>query len=66
MHLEESQDSAKPGLESCSPPVLKQTAAGWTIQMLDASGTNILNLAVFPTKFLAEEALSRMLKRRAG
>ena len=64
MHSHDSQQDGTVGASSQAKPVLKQTAAGWTIQMEDAHGASVLNVAVFPTKFLAEEALARILKRQ--
>ncbi len=66
MQKQQPQHPGKPDAEACGTPVLKQTPAGWTIHMADANGKNVLNLAVFPNKFLAEEALARMIKRQAG
>jgi hypothetical protein len=50
---------AKPG-----QPTLVHTPLGWTVQLLDKEGKDILNLAVFPSQFLAEEALKRMITRQ--
>lgn len=36
---------------------------GWTIHLVGTDGRNTLNLAVFPHKFLAEEALKKLLQR---
>lgn len=44
-------------------PQLVHTARGWTVQLLDKEGKDILNWAVFPNQFLAEEALQRMITR---
>ena len=63
------QHPQHPGPLNAAPhgtPVLQQTPAGWTVYMADANGNNVLNLAVFPTKFLAEEALARIVKRQAA
>lgn len=46
-----------------SAPFVVKVASGWTVHLLDAQGKNILNLAVFPHKFLAEEALSKLVQR---
>ncbi len=45
------------------PPVIVEVPSGWTIYLAGADGNNALNVAVFPYKFLAEEALEKLLKR---
>ncbi len=66
MHSQDSQNNRASVGEPVGKPVLTQTPSGWTIHMADAEGKNVLNVAVFPSKFLAEEALARILKRQAG
>ncbi len=66
MHSQNSHNNSASAGEPSGKPVLRQTPAGWTIHMADSEGKNVLNLAVFPNKFLAEEALARILKRQAG
>jgi hypothetical protein len=46
-------------------PVVVQTPLGWTVQLLDKDGKDILNWAVFPSKSYADEALERIIARRS-
>ncbi len=58
IHFTEPADDTLPTLAVlCSDP------RGWFVQMQDASGKHILNSAVYPSKFLAEEALSLIIAR---
>ncbi len=57
-----SEKLRKPLSDTSKVPVLVQTTTGWTIHLSDSSGNNVLNLAVFPHKFLAEEALKRLMR----
>ncbi len=43
--------------------VLRSCATGWYVDLQDASGQHVLNSAVYPSKFLAEEALAAILAR---
>lgn len=43
-------------------PILKETAGGWIIDLCDSAGNHILSSAIYPSKFLAEEALERLRK----
>ena len=40
-------------------PYIRKIADGRTIEKLDIQGKKVINSAVFPTKFLAEEAMAR-------
>ena len=46
-------------------PEVVQTPLGWTVQLLDKDGKDILNWAVFPSKTYAEEELKRIIARRS-
>lgn len=43
--------------------VLRQCPSGWIIDLQDTQGNNLLSSAAYPSKFLAEEALSKILER---
>lgn len=61
--MPKSPGSCVPSNGKQAAPVVVKVASGWTVHLLDAEGKNILNLAVFPHKFLAEEALRKLLQR---
>ncbi len=46
-------------------PVVVKTPLGWTVQLLDKDGKDILNWAVFPSKSFADEELKRIVARRS-
>lgn len=47
------------------PPlaVLRQCLLGWVIDLQDTNGIHLLSSAAYPSKFLAEEALGKILAR---
>lgn len=50
-------------LEGSLPqPTLVEISDGWTIQLLNSEGKNVLSVPIFPHKFLAEQALASLLK----
>jgi hypothetical protein len=49
-------------VQAISTPVLKKTSIGWTIDLCDSAGNHLMSSAVYPSKFLAEEALDRIKK----
>lgn len=44
--------------------VLRECALGWVIDLQDVEGHHILSSAAYPSKFLADEALAKILKRQ--
>ena len=44
---------------------LRDSPLGWVIDLLDSQGKHILSSAAYRSKFLAEEALAKMLARQA-
>ena len=48
-----------------SLPVLTETRGGWRIDLQDAAGVHVMSSAVYPSKYLAEEALTILMQRSA-
>lgn len=63
--MESHQNATHPSLADMqSVPELVEVSTGWTIQLSDSEGKNVLNLPIFAHKFLAEEALARLIQEQ--
>lgn len=51
-------------MHSLPKPLIVEVATGWTIFLAGPDGKNTLSVAVFPQRFLAEEALEQLLNRK--